>query len=64
MADSSGDIRPKLDDVRRDLTSLRDDLDKLRAAGLNVAAGQVRDEPVKSLLVAFGVGLLLGVLKA
>jgi ElaB/YqjD/DUF883 family membrane-anchored ribosome-binding protein len=64
MADSSGDIRPKLDDIRRDLQALRADLDGLRVAGMSMASNQLREQPLQSLAIAFGAGVLIGLLKA
>ncbi len=60
MLDIPGDAQTRMQDIQRDLTTLRDDLAKLRQSGVKAATSKVQEQPLGAILIAFAVGFLGG----
>jgi ElaB/YqjD/DUF883 family membrane-anchored ribosome-binding protein len=53
---------PTVDDLRKKLATLADQMNDLTGSGLGKVADQVRDRPLAVVLVALGIGLIGGYL--
>jgi len=60
MLDIPSDAQTRMQDIQRDLTTLRDDLAKLRESGVKAASSKVQERPLGALLFAFAVGFVGG----
>ena len=60
-ADTAPEV-PTVDDVRKKLAMLGDEISDLTGSGLDKVAAQLRDRPLSVVLVALGVGLIGGYL--
>ena len=60
MLDVPADTKTRMQDIQRDLTTLRDDLAKLRESGVKAASSKVQERPIGAILIAFAVGFLGG----
>jgi hypothetical protein len=61
IADTAPEV-PTGDDIRKKLSALGDELNHLTGDGLGRVVGQVRDRPLSVILVALGIGLIVGYL--
>ena len=53
---------PTMDELRKKLETLGDEINNLTASGLGRVTAQVRDRPLSVVLVALGIGLIGGYL--
>jgi ElaB/YqjD/DUF883 family membrane-anchored ribosome-binding protein len=60
-ADGNAEI-PILDELRKKLAILSDQISDLSGSGLDKVTAQTRDRPVSVILVALGIGLIGGYL--
>lgn len=60
MLDVPADTKTRMQDIQRDLTTLRDDLAKLRESGVKAASSKVQERPIGAILIAFAVSFLGG----
>jgi ElaB/YqjD/DUF883 family membrane-anchored ribosome-binding protein len=60
MLDIPGDAQTRMQEIQRDLTTLRQDLAKLRESGVKAASSKVQERPLGAILVAFAVGFFGG----
>jgi len=61
VADAAPEV-PAVDDLRKKLTTLADQMSDLTGSGLGKVTAQLRDRPLSVVLVALGVGLIGGYL--
>ncbi len=61
IADAAPDV-PTMNDLRKKLETLGEEINGLTASGLGKVTTQLRDRPLSVVLVALGVGLLGGYL--
>ena len=60
MLDTPDDAQIRMQDIQRDLTTLWDDLAKLRETSIKVASSKVQEKPLGAILIAFAIGFLGG----
>ena len=60
MLDIPGDAQTRMQEIQRDLTTLRQDLAKLHESGVKAASSKVQERPLGAILVAFAVGFFGG----
>jgi ElaB/YqjD/DUF883 family membrane-anchored ribosome-binding protein len=53
---------PNVDDLRKQLVALKDQINDLTGAGLGKAAAQIRDRPLPAVLAVLAIGLIGGYL--
>ena len=61
IADAAPEV-PTMDDLRKKLETLGDEINNLTASGVGKVTAQLRDRPLSVVLVALGIGLIGGYL--